>query len=168
MKTGRRILATVALAAALFTGTAFAASPDYGAKGALAAASLDVPAMLRYAIEDEYLAHAEYQAIIAKLGAYRPFTNIIRAEETHIADLKDLFAAYKLAIPQDTAAALVPAVKDFKGALEAGVQAELENIAMYERLLGQKLPDDVRQVFEWLKSASQNHLAAFRNSLSRY
>lgn len=163
-----KFLVAAACAAALLPGPVFAESPAYGAKAALAASSLDLPAMLRYSLEDEYLAHAEYQAIIGTLKAGRPFTNIIRAEETHIADLKDLFYAYGLAVPQDTAAALVAVAKDFKGALEAGVQAELDNIAMYERFLAQNLPSDVRQVFEWLKAGSDNHLAAFRTNLSRY
>ena len=39
---------------------------------------------------------------------------------------------------------------------------EIENIAMYERFLQQELPKDVRQVFESLKNASENHLRAFR------
>jgi hypothetical protein len=39
---------------------------------------------------------------------------------------------------------------------------------MYESFLKQGLPADVRDLFEQLKRASQNHLQAFRNNLNRY
>jgi len=53
-------------------------------------------------------------------------------------------------------------------AIQAGVQAEMENIARYDRSVTQKPPDDARRIFGWLKAAPQDHMAAFRNDLSRY
>ena len=58
--------------------------------------------------------------------------------------------------------------EDMKTALEIGVQAEIDNISMYESFLKQDLPEDVRDVFENLKNGSVNHLRAFRNNLRRY
>ena len=46
------------------------------------------------AINDEYKARTLYQKVIDKFGAVRPFSNIIKAEETHIGELKLLFKKY--------------------------------------------------------------------------
>jgi hypothetical protein len=47
-------------------------------------------------------------------------------------------------------------------ACAAGVVAERENIAIYDRYVGLALPQDVRQVFESNRAASlNNHLPAF-------
>ena len=51
--------------------------------------------MLTYAIQDEYLALAEYELIIEKYGSMRPFSNIINSEKTHI----DMFL--KKELPDD-------------------------------------------------------------------
>ena len=50
-------------------------------------------------------------------------------------------------------------------AFEAGVTAELENIAMYDRFLQEDIPHDVKNVFIALRDASKNHLSAFQNHL---
>jgi hypothetical protein len=55
-----------------------------------------------------------------------------------------------------------------KSAFETGVEAEIDNIKMYEKFLTAKLPDDIRDTFERLKKASGNHLRAFQRGLSRY
>jgi hypothetical protein len=123
--------------------------------------------MLTYAIQDEYLARAEYRFIINKYGAVRPFSNIIQAEEQHINMLVPLFTTYGFAVPEDNADEHIVVPKDLKEALETGVQAEIDNIGMYETFLNKSLPDDVRDVFERLKNASGNHLQAFKNALSR-
>ncbi|MCK5008763.1 MAG: DUF2202 domain-containing protein [Spirochaetales bacterium] len=44
----------------------------------------------------------------------------------------------------------------------------MDNIAMYESFLQEDLPEDVRDLFERLQQASENHLRAFRNNLNRY
>ena len=136
-------------------------STDFGAKGALGGADYTIEEMLRYAIEDEYLARQEYELIIGEYGDIRPFTNIIRAEENHIAWLKDIYDKYDLDIPEDTAIeyAVIPESLDLT--YEVGVQAEIDNIAMYDMFLQEDLPDDVRTLFTELRDASKNHLAAF-------
>ncbi|MEN6340527.1 MAG: DUF2202 domain-containing protein [Clostridiaceae bacterium] len=137
----------------------------YGAEGALSDAELTVADMLMYALQDEYLAHAEYEQIIADFGSVRPFTNIIKAEQTHIDSLLPLFAAYGLTAPADDGAAHTLAVSSLTESYQAGVGAEVNNIAMYETFLAEDLPDDVRTVFESLMRASENHLRAFQNRL---
>ena len=137
----------------------------YGSEGALADEALTLADMLTYAIQDEYLARAEYSWIIDSFGSVRPFTNIMQAEETHIAALLPLFETYGIAAPVDEGASLAVAVASLTEAYQAGVNAEVNNIAMYETFLDQDLPDNVRAVFESLMRASENHLRAFQNQL---
>ncbi|MDP3130426.1 MAG: hypothetical protein Q8N15_03705 [Bacillota bacterium] len=123
--------------------------------------------MLTAALQDEWLALAEYQAIIDTYGVIRPFTNIIAAEATHVALLLPLFEAYGIEVPENTAAAQVVVPDSITSALATGVAAEQANIAMYEVFLAQEdLPEDVANVFSYLKTASVNHLNAF--SRDRY
>jgi hypothetical protein len=161
----KRHLVIVVAALALLAPASFAAGLT-GAKAALADANPDLAAMLTYAFQDERIALAEYRAIIGAFGSVRPFSNIVRAEASHIEYLEDLFAAHKIAVPaDDTPAQKAP--RDLSAALEAGRQAEIDNIAMYDRFLARQLPADVRQVFEQLKAASQNHLRAFTANRGR-
>ena len=137
----------------------------YGSAGALDDDSLTLADMLTYAIQDEYLARAEYALISASFGSTRPFTNIMRAEETHIDALSPLFEAYGISAPTDEGASHAVAVASLTEAYQAGVNAEVNNIAMYETFLSQDLPENVRTVFESLMRASENHLRAFQNRL---
>ena len=137
----------------------------YGATGALGDTSLTLADMLTYAMQDESIARAEYAAILATYGSVRPFTNIIRAEESHILALQPLFEAYGITVPADESASLVTTVPSLTEAYQTGVSAEVNNIAMYETFLDQNLPDNVRAVFESLMRASENHLRAFQNRL---
>ena len=134
---------------------------DFGAKGALVGQDFTLEEMLEYAIQDEYLARQEYESIMEEYGEQKPFSNIIKAEETHIGLLKELYVAYEIAIPEDTAIDHVIVPDSLDIAYDVGVQAEIDNIAMYELFLEQSLPDEVRDVFIELRDASENHLAAF-------
>ncbi len=123
--------------------------------------------MLTYAILDEYMAQAEYLAIIEEFGEIRPFVNIVQAEAYHIELLLPLFEAYGIVVPENTAALDTVLPESITSALATGITAEEANIAMYNVFLAQAdLPDDVRLVFEQLVSASRSHLAAF--SQDRY
>jgi hypothetical protein len=166
--TVKKLLGTVTLALAM--GGALYAAPTAtaltGAKAALAATSLDLASMLTYAIQDERIARTEYEVILERFGSQRPFANIVQAERTHESWLLGLFAAHGIAVPSDATARPI-APKDWATAIEAGRQAEIDNIAMYDRFLAQSLPADVRQVFEQLKAGSQNHLRAFTTNRGR-
>lgn len=141
--------------------------PGYGAVGSFENPESELEQMLVYAIQDEYLARAEYEFLINELNAGTPFTNIIKAEETHIGMLVPLFEAYGFEVPEDTSADHIISVESITQALEAGVQAEIDNIAMYENFLESDIPDDVRTIFTQLRDASESHLAAFERKLSR-
>ncbi|MGJ7919038.1 DUF2202 domain-containing protein [Neobacillus sp. LXY-4] len=140
---------------------------NYGASGALVKNSYSLAEMLTYAIQDEYLARAEYNEIMAKFGAQKPFSNIEMSEEMHISMLKPLFDKYKVPLPEDTAAEHVIIPNTLLEAYKAGVQAEINNIAMYDSFLKQNQPDDVRSVFLKLMYASQNHQSAFENKVAQ-
>jgi len=145
----------------------------WGARAAAVDSERSVEEMLRYAIQDEYLARAEYLAIMKKHGEIRPFSNIVRSEESHIAWLKDAYAAAKLPIPPDTASAYVVVPDTLKAAFQAGVTAEVDNIAMYDSflaspLLGKAENASLKALFIRLRDASKNHLAAFQNGLAKY
>ena len=133
----------------------------FGAMGALEDTEYSLAEMLIYALQDEYLAHQVYVQTIEAFGEQTPFSNIVKAEEVHIAELLPLFETYGLDVPEDNSAeyALLPG--SILEAGQMGVLAETNNIAMYETFLNHQLPDDVRLVFEELKAASEQHLEAF-------
>ena len=139
----------------------------YGAKGALADNDLTINDMLTYAVQDEYLARGEYLAIIDKFGEQRPYTNIVKSEETHLTFLKEVYLSYGLDFPADASAdhLIIPA--DLLEAALTGVQAEIDNIAMYELFLTHDLPENVFEVFSALKSGSESHLLAFQKQVDR-
>lgn len=141
--------------------TANAANSGLGATGALSDSEYTVKEMLVYAIEDEYLAQAEYDAIMDKFGVQRPFSNIIKEEATHISFLTPLLKEYSVTLPAKDWASMVTVPESLEAAYETGVTAEKNNIAMYESFLKKDLPEDVKDAFTALANASENHLAAF-------
>ena len=144
----------------------FAEDSVYGAKGVDSADGLTLEKMLNYAIQDEYLARAEYELIMKKYGVIRPFSNIIRAEQSHISWVSAMLEKYGFSVPKDTAQEHVVVPSSMEAALETGVQAEIDNIAMYEKFLTQDdLPADIRNLFLRLQRGSRNHLRAFQNNL---
>ena len=139
-------------------------NPDsIGAKAAQSAENLTLEAMLTYALQDEYLAKDLYAGTLEKFGPRRPFSNIIQAEENHIAMLKPLFTKYNAPLPAEQYHSTGP--DTIKEALQISKKAEEENIAMYDLFLKQNLPADVHEVFTALRNASQNHLSAFERNL---
>ncbi|TYS67618.1 hypothetical protein FZC76_13665 [Sutcliffiella horikoshii] len=139
----------------------------YGAKGALNAASLTLPDILTYALQDEYLAQARYNRILGTYGYIRTFARIQEAELRHISALLPLFQQYQVPVPQDISPQFVTTPPTIKDAYAAGVEGEIENIGMYEKFLALDLPNDLRVVFTRLRDASVNHLASFERGLAR-
>lgn len=117
---------------------------------------------LHLALDDEYRAWTTYGQVISDLGAIRPFTNIQPAEAQHISALVTLFKRYGLAVPPNPYPGLVPNFSNKRSACSTGVQAELANVALYDRLLPITAHTDLLNVFTSLRSASlYNHLPAF-------
>lgn len=123
---------------------------------------------LREALDDEYKARATYQGVIDRFGPVRPFVNIIEAEERHANALLRLFERFGIEPPKDRWAGQVPAPSSLAEACKAGVEAEIENAAMYAWLLAQVSDARVRDVLTRLQQASQQrHLPAFRRCAER-
>ncbi len=165
----KRISKFFTLAVALFVLTAVSvtALAEYGSGAVREGQTYTTEQMLTYAIQDEYMALAEYQAIMEKFDVSRPFSNIASAEQVHISLLTPLLATYGVEVPANDAASRVTLPETLEQTYEAGVAAEKNNIAMYEAFLSQNLPDDVKAVFTQLKSASENHLRAFERNEGR-
>jgi len=123
---------------------------------------------LREALDDEYRSRAAYHSVIDKFGPVRPFVNIVEAEERHASALLALFRHFGVEPPKDRWAGRVPAPPSLVDACRAGVEAEIANAAMYERLLTQVSDTRAREVLQRLQQASQErHLPAFRRCLDR-
>lgn len=139
--------------------------------GANAAESYDeftLEEMLQYAIEDERLALAEYELIMNEFNVTRPFSNIIKAESTHESALLNLYEVYGYPVSDFDATSHVVLPNSLEEIYDIGVEAEIANIAMYNKFLSTDLPSDVRQVFEALRNGSISHLEAFERQSSKY
>ncbi|WP_226666246.1 ferritin family protein [Metabacillus litoralis] len=139
----------------------------YGAKGALNSTTLELPQMLIYALQDEYLAQARYDNILATFGNIRTFTAIKEAELRHINALLPLFDRYQVPLPEEKSQLFITTPESIKAAFAAGVQGEIENVSMYEKFLSFNIPNNLRTVFTQLRNASLNHLSAFERGLAR-
>ena len=158
----------MALSLALLMPLVALGETPFGAAALSEGKTYTVEEMLTYAIQDEYLAQAEYKVIMDAYGEQRPFINIMKAEGGHIELLLPLFTAYQITVPEDTALEHTVKPDSVHAAYEAGVTAEVNNIAMYEAFLKQEdLPDDVRAVFEALTRASGSHLRAFEQNADK-
>ena len=124
--------------------------------------------VLREALDDEYRARATYQKVIDIFGPVRPFVNIVEAEDRHARALLALFARFAVEPPPDRWAGRVPAPPSLLAACRAGVEAEIENEAMYRHLLRETDHPEVLAVMRRLQQASQErHLPAFQRCLER-
>ena len=152
---------------ALSPGDAQLTLEGYGAVGALADQNLSIADMLMYAVQDEFLARGEYLAIIEKFGSKTPYANIVRSEETHLDFLRKVYQSYGIQFPSDTSGEHIIIPETLLQAAKTGVQAEIDNIAMYEKFLTYDLPQNVSDVFTALKKGSDSHLLAFQKQVDR-
>lgn len=128
----------------------------------------DLEEILRDALEDERKAEATYAAVIEKFGEVRPFINIIDAERRHSAAIERQMTRLGFAVPANHWEGKGEAPATLIEACSMAVEAEIENIALYDRLLPAIADDVVRQVLQNLQDASRdNHLPAFRRCLER-
>jgi len=120
------------------------------------------------ALDDEYMARATYTQVIDDFGPVRPFVNIVEAEGRHAAALERLLARYQVPVPPDTWPGRVARYPSIRTACEAAVEAEIENGALYTRVLGGTDRPDILEVYRNLQEASQErHLPAFRRCAER-
>lgn len=122
-------------------------------------------AALVEALQDEYKAQATYAKVIETFGPIRPFINIVEAEGRHARALERQFRRLELSVPADEWADRVAAPDSVSDACEDAISSEIENAAMYERLLAVVEDTEVHELLLRLQDASQNrHLPAFRRA----
>lgn len=138
---------------------------DLGSKAALQKQEYSIEEMLNYAMQDEILAKTEYEKILEKFPNQKPFTNILESENQHISLLNPLFETYNIKLNDFDKNSIE--VSNLNKSYEIGRDAEIANIKMYESFLKQNLPNDIKEVFEKLKNASENHLKAFEKNLNK-
>lgn len=117
---------------------------------------------LLLALNDEYLALAIYEQVNKDFDNPRPFINIQQAEAKHAQRLKELFVNYKLNVPENPWIGKAPKFKSVAEACQAGVEAEIVNKELYDKLFKSTVREDILIVYRALQRASEeNHLPAF-------
>jgi hypothetical protein len=117
--------------------------------------------------DGEYAARATYDAILKKFGDVQPYKSIIQAENRHIQALERQLRRYGIAIPKDKFAGKIEAPKTLKEAARQGVEAEIDNVKMFDKLLPKiREYSSLTRVFTNLRRASKEaHLPAFQRAL---
>ena len=120
--------------------------------------------------EGEYAAYATYAAILDAYGQVNPFSNIMASEAKHIDALKSVLDSYGVAYPQENPyLGAVDVPESLAAAAQAGVDAEIANVALYGQQLAAVADyPDIVEVFVNLQTASQEkHLPAFQRAAAR-
>ncbi|KGX89734.1 hypothetical protein N781_16065 [Pontibacillus halophilus JSM 076056 = DSM 19796] len=139
---------------------------DYGAKGALEEKNMTLQKALTYAIEDEYLSQARYNAFIEKFGDKKPFPAVLQAEQQHIDALLPLLKQNNIAVPENKANEYVTAPASLNDAYQESKQAAIDTTAMYNAFGAlPEIPEDVKGVFKRLGNTSQQHIQLFDQQL---
>lgn len=124
--------------------------------------------ILDEAFLDEVRARDIYRKIIENFGPVRPFINIVEAEQRHMELLSPLYEKYGISLPAEPDASRLAAPETLQQACQMGVTGELENIAMYDRLIAATDLPDVIDVLQRLQAASRDHhLPAFQRCSGR-
>jgi len=123
---------------------------------------------LLLAFNDEYHAWAVYDQVIQDHGDVRPFSSIINSEATHIDELVSLFDTYGLPVPENPWVGNVPSFATLNDACQTGVDAEILNVELYDRIFASTEREDIITVYEALQRASnEKHLPAFERCAAR-
>ena len=120
------------------------------------------------AIEEEYKARALYESVIATFGEVIPFVEIAASEAQHTSVLVRQAEKYGIDYPAYDAAAFdFPTFASIEEALQAGVDAEIEDAALYDNLMADTDRVDLLRVYTNLQNASLNsHLVSFEYYLN--
>jgi rubrerythrin len=120
------------------------------------------------ALADERKAEATYAAVVEKFGPVRPFTNIISAEQRHSGAIERQMERLGIPVPANSRDSVIAPPTSLAAACEQAIEAEIENISLYDRLIPMIRDEAVAGVFRNLQAASRdNHLPAFRRCHDR-
>jgi hypothetical protein len=132
------------------------------AYSALTAFGADVKSALDAAYSHEFTMSMRYSSVLTQFGEVRPFSNLFRAEERHMAILSQQYQRLGFALPSVPRVAL----RGFRSVLEACVVSldnEYESVALYDRLLADTTDPVLNDAFSYLRSASADrHIPALR------
>jgi hypothetical protein len=127
---------------------------------------VELKTLLTHALDDEYKAKATFAAVIDRFSPVRPFINIVDAERRH--NRGDQGSIQTIGLGHSTQSLGRQGRAAADGACETAVRAEVDNIALYDRLLPEIAEPGVHQTLSNLQRASRdNHLPAFWRCLSR-
>ena len=125
----------------------------------------DLETLLVAALQEEYLAESTYRRVLADFGdEVMPFSVIADSEQRHVEALLGLFTKREWAAPDSVwNTGNVAGFATLHAACAGGVAVEVEDVALYDRLLARDdLPCDATNVFTHLRAASlDSHLPAF-------
>ncbi|NNE67973.1 MAG: DUF2202 domain-containing protein [Pyrinomonadaceae bacterium] len=123
---------------------------------------------LLLALNDEYMATAIYAGVNEKFDNPRPFVNIVEAEKRHTKRLVEIFNKYELPVPENEWLGKAPGYESVLNACKAGIDAEIENKKLYDRIFDSTEKEDILTVYKALQRASeQNHKPAFERCVNR-
>lgn len=129
---------------------------------------MSLETILLDALEDERKSKATYAAVIESFGPVRPFINIIEAERRHADAIERQMLRLGFKIPQNPWEDGTKPPASLIAACEQAIDAEIENIALYDQLIPNIEDQIVQNVLQNLQNASRNnHLPAFRRALER-
>ena len=117
---------------------------------------------LHLALDDEYHALATYLSVMETFGEVEPFASIALAEQKHIDALVNQFNKYGIPVPGNPWLGNAPVFDSLTQACQTGVDAEIANAALYDKLFSMTDNEALIRVFTNLKNASlEHHLPEF-------
>ncbi len=126
--------------------------------------SADEQAALFSAMTSEYYLRSNYDLIIRRFTSIRPFPSLLLVEKDNVETLKIQFERYNLPLPKDNSLAEThKQVNSFETALEAcesSLALEKDKLLLYDDLLDIVDNDDLTNVFDYLKGATQKNIDA--------
>lgn len=120
------------------------------------------------AIEEEYKARALYEYVIANFGPVAPFVEIAASEAQHASVLVRTATKYGISYPAyDPSVFSFPVFSTIEEAYQAGIDAEIEDAALYDTLMAGTDRVDLLRVYSNLQRASlESHLVEFEYYLN--
>jgi len=104
---------------------------------------------LKNTLDDEYKSREIYAH---DFGEVRPFINIVEAEARHVSALLNLIEKYNVSPPANRWAGKAHRFSNVHEACVAGVQGEIENVAIYDRALKSTRCPVILAVYQMMSS----------------
>ena len=162
----KKLVFALILAAAVLVPTASAATALSGAKAALADRDLTLADMLTYALQDERIARAEYQVMLDTFGSSVHSRTSSRRRNPTSGTCSTSSRTTSSRCPRTTRRS-PPRRRTARPPSKPAGRPRSTTSRCTTGSWPADLPADVREVFEQLKAASQNHLRAFTNQSAR-